>query len=518
LGAYALANVVLYGALMPLWEGFDEPFHYGYVQQLAAGRGLVDLRDARLTKEVAASFSLAPISPVVKVNLPTAPLYGEYFSWPAARRAQTREALNSIPREWRWADASVLNYEAHHPPLAYVALAIPERLFGRIPLPGRVLLLRWLAAVAGAVMLATGTWALCGELGVAEPFREMVVFCILSLQMTWATIAHVGNDWLAVPLAIWTLVFTIRSAAAPTTRNIALVSVFVSAGLLTKAYFLAIEPLVFVVCALRGRRRALMHCAILAIAAAPWYIRNQALYGTLTGMREARAGLGPSAVLANALRIDWPKVIQDTVRFALWTGNNTFRPFSTKTIDILVLLCTAGLLLWAIGRKRAAEWITALYCALFVLALAYDAVLSHLSTWGVSSIPSPWYAQVIVAPLIALAFLGAARRGCGGRVLAASIAILCGYILAVTYLCRLIPIYSGFDGRGSIRAIVDLYRTRFGKVEEKLGHAALGPPALIFSFTVLALVLILVQEVRFIRRMLPRNLSTRVLPRASASP
>ena len=29
--AYGAANALLYATLLPLWEGFDEPFHYSYV-------------------------------------------------------------------------------------------------------------------------------------------------------------------------------------------------------------------------------------------------------------------------------------------------------------------------------------------------------------------------------------------------------------------------------------------------------------------------------------------------------
>ena len=518
LAAYALVNAILYSALLPLWEGFDEPFHFAYVQQAAAGRVFTDLRAARLTKEVALSIPLAPVSPVVKVNLPCAPVYAEYFSWSAARRARDREALNAIPPELQWDTAPVPNYEAHHPPLAYIALAVPERLFGGMPLPNRVLLLRVLAAITGSLLLFAGAWALCQELGVAEPFRTIAVFCALSSQMTWATIAHVANDWLAVPLAIWTLVFTIRCVTTPTTRNIVLVSLLVSAGLLTKAYFVAIEPLVFGVCAWRGVRRLALHCAIVAVAALPWYIRNLVLYGSLTGMVEARAGIGHSAVLHNALSLNWPTVIRDSIRFALWTGNNTFRPFSTMTIDLLVVMYVAGLLLWAIGPKRAADWVTLGYCGLFLAALAYAAVLAHLSTWGVSAVPSPWYAQAIAAPSVTLAVLGAARGGWAGRALACGMAILCGYILAVTYWFRLIPAYSGFEGRGSVGVILGLYGSHLGEVIEKLGHAALGSPLLIFGLALLAIALIVVQEVRFMTQMLPASPSSPALPPDSASP
>jgi len=36
--AYGLLNATLYTGLLPLWEGFDEPFHFAYVQQLANGQ------------------------------------------------------------------------------------------------------------------------------------------------------------------------------------------------------------------------------------------------------------------------------------------------------------------------------------------------------------------------------------------------------------------------------------------------------------------------------------------------
>src|SRR5947209_6416851 len=60
--AYALMNAVLYSMLLPLWEGFDEPFHFGYVQYLANGNGFPDPRTSRLSQEVGSSLSLAPAS------------------------------------------------------------------------------------------------------------------------------------------------------------------------------------------------------------------------------------------------------------------------------------------------------------------------------------------------------------------------------------------------------------------------------------------------------------------------
>jgi hypothetical protein len=94
---YAILNAVLYSMLLPLWEGFDEPFHFGYVQQLANGRAFPDARSARLSREAWQSIRLAPASDAVKANLPEVVTYSEYFSWPAARRSDAQRSLREIP-------------------------------------------------------------------------------------------------------------------------------------------------------------------------------------------------------------------------------------------------------------------------------------------------------------------------------------------------------------------------------------------------------------------------------------
>ena len=93
--AYALVNAVLYSVLLPLWEGFDEPFHFAYVQQLGNWQGLPDARTARLSREVGASILLAPASQPVKQNLPQVTTYTEYFSWPAAERIGVKRQLRA---------------------------------------------------------------------------------------------------------------------------------------------------------------------------------------------------------------------------------------------------------------------------------------------------------------------------------------------------------------------------------------------------------------------------------------
>ena len=498
--AYGLANAVLYSSLLPLWEGFDEPFHFGYVQNLANGYGLPDARTARLSREVAASILLAPASHVVKQNLPQVTSYSEYFSWPVERRRQVQQRLWAIPPALRWHTSEFLNYEAHHPPLAYLILSVPERLLEGASLPKRVLALRIIAAVASALLLHAGAARLFSELRVADPYRSLAMFCLLSSQMTWATLAHVANDWLAVPTSIWALVALIRYGNLPNPRNAALMAVFLSLGLLTKAYFLAVVPLGLALSVFRRRWRELgLTIVLISTLAGPWYARNFILYGELTNMQESRGGLDVAAMLDGATRLKWMSMIPSSAREALWTGNNTLRTFSANTLNLMLWLSLAALFLWLAARHEAAELIVLAYCLLYILALAYVSVLTYLYTPGGRAGPSPWYTQVLFAPMLALMFLGAMRWRRIGGVVGLGIGLLFGYVLAATYAAKLIPLYAGDEGRMPLVKFVQLYAYDASRLTTNLDCTALAPARGIFIVAGIVISMIVVQQIMFVR-------------------
>jgi hypothetical protein len=500
---FAVLNALLYSLLLPLWEGFDEPFHFGYVQQLATGGGFPDARRAVLSREVRQSVLLAPASDSVHANMPEVTTYSEYFSWPPARRAAVQQALRSIPHADRSQPSAAGNYEAQQAPLAYILLALPERLLAGLPLPSRVLILRLIAALAGSLLLFAATDSLCSQFALDAADRNAVLFCVLSSQMTWATLAHVSNDWLAVPLAVWTLVFMLRAASSPALADLVIASLLLSAGLLTKAYFLALIPILAAISAIRGRLRGCLTCtAVLTIGAGPWYLRNYLLYRTITGMQEARTGIGPAKVLTAAFRLHWLRVAATAVRAALWTANNTFRSFSVTTLNLLIAVCAAALLLWIFRRHSTAEWIVAAYCAAFTLAIAYATAVVYVRTADPASTPAAWYAQVLVAPTLVLILLGTTKHCRAGPALAMAILILFGYVFALTYVFKLIPLYAGYTGRATLSDISALYLTRFHILQGNLSSVTLGPAPLVlvlaFGGTLAALAL----EIRLVRDIL----------------
>ena len=499
--AYGLANAILYSALLPLWEGFDEPFHFGYVQRLANGHGPPDPRSTTLSREVANSILLAPASAPVKHNLPRVTTYSEYFALPPSKRAEIEVQLRAIPPDLRWQSSDLLdNYEGQHPPLAYLVLAAPERLLARVPLPARVLVLRVIASVIATLLLYAGASKLYSELGLSESYRAAAIFCVFSLQMTWATVAHVANDWLAVPLAVWTLTAAIGYWTAPRTAAAARLAGLIAAGLLTKAYFLAMVPLVVVICLARKRwmHLALAAGIILAVAA-PWYVRNAVTYGALTRMQEARAGFGPESAIQSTETLDWTSTAVASLRSWLWTGNNSFTSFSLLTEAAIIATWLGALVLWGAGRHTEPEWITALYAFLFAAALIYATLLSHASSGGIAKAAAPWYSQVLAAPLLGLAYLGCGRWRRLGGIAAAILVALFGYVLVATYLAKLIPLYSGYQERDSLPLLWMLYSERLGDLSQNLDLLSLAPAGVIFALTALVVALALALALEIMR-------------------
>ena len=314
--------------------------------------------------------------------------------------------------------------------------------------------------------------------------------------MTWATLAHVSNDWLAVPVAVWTLVALNRYILDPSLRGAALAAVALVVGLLTKAYFLAFVPLLVGVCALRRRWKDLAAAfGILFVLAGPWYGQNLVRYGVLTGTQEARDGVGIRAALHGAGTLNWLAAIPSSARWALWTGNNSFLAFSAKTLDILIVGILMALLLWGMSRHSAPEWTTVSYCGLFFGALGYEAATNYVYTHGAATGSGPWHAQVLSAPVLGLAFLGSSRNEKFGRVVASVLVLLFGYVLFATYAVKLIPLYGGYEGRTSLRELALLYTHGSGQLIENLRQVTLGPPLVVCGLAATTVLLAVAQSI-----------------------
>lgn len=248
---------ILYAAYTPAWQAPDEPAHYNYVQYLADQRRF----------------------PVLKA--------GDY---PAAYLEEIKAAL--FPPDMSIAP---IRYEFHQPPLYYL-LAVPVyRLFG-----GALWGLRLLSLGLGALLLLVAYWAV-REIAPERPILALgttafIAFSPMHLAMT----AAANNDTLAELLLATIILVSIRylkAAAEPSGEQrdfefLVLLGIATGLGLVTKASVYIALPLVLGAIAIRhlwlerptpplarSAKDAGLYLLPAMAFAAPWWLRNMALYG-----------------------------------------------------------------------------------------------------------------------------------------------------------------------------------------------------------------------------------------------
>jgi hypothetical protein len=477
LAAYAVLNGMLYACLMPLWEGFDEPFHYAYVQRLATRGGLPISGKTPLSAELWQSLHLAPGSYLVKRNLPFVMTYSEYFALPPADRESLRNRLDTLDTALRHDDVpGTSNYEAQQPPLAYAVLAVTDRLWADVPLPARILRLRLLCAVSAGLLVAFLTLWLAELLGLPAPARYGAAFVVLSSQMLYACVARVANEWLAIPAVVLVLIATVRFQRRPDNSAAVLAGAAMAVALLAKSY--SLSWVVFAACVMLyvAWRPALVALGIAAVAAGPWYWRNMRLYGDLSGIMLAKK-VGFADALRQLPSIPWPKVAIASARGALWTGNNSFTSFSAGTLHLVLLLMLVAGVMWLRSPRKKEERLVAAGCLSYVPALIYYCCMIAAYGGEPSITVAPWYLQVLSPPVACLLFLGCARSGRWGRILAGALVLLATYMICATYVLKLIPLYSGYPA-ASVR-LRDLWRwyTHDPARQDLLTATALASPA-----------------------------------------
>ncbi len=490
LATYGVLNALLYASLLPLWEGFDEPFHYAYVERLATHGDFPVIGKTPLNAEIWESLHLAPASDSVKRNLPFVTSFSEYFALPSAELSARRSRLLSLSPALRGDDVpATSNYEAQQPPLAYLLMVVPDRIWANLPLPARILRLRLFCAIAAALMVMSLTLWLATLLGLDARAQYAAVFIVLSSQMFYACVARVGNEWLAIPSIALILIAAIRFHREPRLRNAALFGAALALALLSKSY--ALSWTLFGVCVLvyhawrnrKARMPAAVALGTVAIVAGPWYVRNFRLYGNLSGILLAeRVGIGKA--LRTLPSLPWAKILIEAAHGALWTGNNSFTSFSGWTTNLLLVLMLGALALWLGTIPNSVhltdEWLIAAGCLSYIPALAYYCGMMSAFTGarGVS-IPS-WYLQVLSVPAACLLVLGCARSGWWGYLTGVALVMLSAYMLCTTFLMKLIPLYSGYPPTGSRLTEIWRWYIHDPRRQELLTNTALGRPATIW--------------------------------------
>lgn len=405
--------------------------------------------------------------------------YERYFQLPIAERQRRRAALTGLPQWLQSAATGPENYEAQQPPLAYLALTSLDLFAGETPLPHRIWVYRVACACASVVLFVFAMSALGSQMGIRPAYIAAAIFVLFSTQSLFGAIAHVANDWLSLPLIPLVLLAAAKFWNQPDRRSCVLLAAALATGLLTKSYFLVFVPPVAVLVSWRsGPRMTALWLGILAVVAGPWYLRNVLLYGNLTGLQSAVRAIPGRAVLHMFLTIPWHTALPAMARGGLWTANNSFAAFSKATLNIVLLLLSAGGALWALRWRtlpnHPAHGIVAAGTLVFAAIPIYAMALFGAVRGEAHANANSWYSAGLLPCVLLIAFSGCAQGGVAGRVVAIALIAVSCYIVAATYFARLIPLYAGYDAPGRIGWLVDLYTNQWRELLSRLGETALA--------------------------------------------
>ena len=422
-----------YSAAMPVWEGYDEPYHFAYLQQLAAGKGL-PVGAAVVSLEVQHSLHLLPLAWELHLQHLPPPLitYDSFWRLPATdrellilgvRRLSPGEG-NEPATEW------IPNYEFQQMPLYYWLFWIPMRLMGRASLLTRVIALRILSVLlaSAAVPLAYKVVRqVLGEEGKALGATALLVL----LPELMVDLARVGNESLALVLMTIALVYALKTVEQPKRWSawIAL-GLALGLGLLTKAYFLVTLPalvlialyLIWTSLSTHGWKRqtigvTLRSCAAVGIilaVAGRWYWHVHVRTGSWSGQADDAAlhNIALAQKLIAVPSVNWKSGAISILLSHIWFGGWSFLRlpvgwYLLAAVPIAVGVSGVGVR-WM--RERAGAGpdsqrpqilvLGALYLCFWV-GLAYHVLITFMNT-GVSA-STGWYLYcLVVAELVLL--------------------------------------------------------------------------------------------------------------------
>jgi 4-amino-4-deoxy-L-arabinose transferase-like glycosyltransferase len=461
----------------PVWEGFDEYSHFAYLEHVASRWGLITDRDT-VPQDITESLDVLPLPRAMQPQLQDGKPrldYESYWALSPAERANLAARLHAIRPatqerlESRW----LFIYEKQQPPLYYWMMSPLYWICRDWPLVDRVMLIRIAGMLLGSLVvpatyflvvpLADARWALgAAALAVSMPGLVMAV-------------SRTGNECMAVAVGSALVLAAAKLARSgteerePANKSAWLVGLALSAGLLTKAYFLSCVAMLALWMLWRITRKAPLvaiakqACAVFGlplILAGWWYVRNLLQTGSVSGEQTdaAMQQMPWSARLAALAGVRWWRAL-DTLFFShIFIGGWSFltvRSWMYHVLGALFAMAIVGVVIALVsGRsglrgnhvpadvRRSLSMLTLLEAGLLV-SLAYHtlvmfAVLHESATNG-------WYlyslaaAECLLVPWGLAFWLGERWKATVFPVLAALFAALDLFAMHV----YLLPYYTG---------------------------------------------------------------------------
>ena len=420
LGIYAFGLAQI--AILPPFEGFDEPGHYSYLQQIAE-TGTWPRHGDAMSANIDDYLKVAPTAAAMSPRW----TYQSFMTADAGVIAAGRDAIHAEPSSpGAWRPGTIVNWEAQHPPLYYALLAPAYRWSAGWSLGARLLLLRSISYTLAwsAQVLASLGAIRHAKLNSLPPGIVILSPALWALMfpMWFPDMARLGNDSLVVVLAACVGLLAGRLVGEPRGPGLHLgLGVVLGLGLITKATFLPLTLATLGLLAWRCWRQrrssevkgalvGFMACAFACVCVAGWWyvvqiVQMGSMIGSnddinLGGLNGLREGLVQHGSVSAFLRM--PVIFELSM---IWAGtwSAVFPPLVT-IVPLLAAPVVLALAAAAALRTRILTFVDVLAMstlALFTLGLAYHSVILIAET---GSAAPAWYLQSfapVLWPLLA---------------------------------------------------------------------------------------------------------------------
>lgn len=428
LSVYLLALFLVglgYIAIMPPFEGFDEPAHYASLRQIA-DTGTIPLYGKSFLPQDVADYRGPVAYRTLMPPFDSGLVYPEFFAQP--------ELVDRFMRDYRqtrapqpYVPSTELNWEAQHPPLYYMLLAPLLRLFGSTPFVTQILILRTASYGLALGGVLFGLLAIPWSGSIVKTQAAITGFLLypIMLPMFFPEFARIGNDSLCLLFAGMTA-FCLNKTIENEYRMVwpLALGIALGLGLLTKAFFLPVTASVVAFLLLGlwyGRRdkawrllrirNGTVAAAVAVIIGGGWYVHNMIAQGDLIGSHDAIVLAGQGGILAGLKQhfLVYALVRGGVVTLItwIWAGTWSLVRLSPLLYVPMLLLVGAAIIALALSLRRAAVgdplWLVAMLFVFFGAGLLYHVVIVIAS--GGEGGTAGWYLHILMpwaAPALGL--------------------------------------------------------------------------------------------------------------------
>jgi len=502
-----VAKIAFYSSFVPLWEGYDEFSHFGFVQYLAAKHSLPGLLHATASKEIDESLRLAPVPWTIRDWRSGWTTHDEYWRLPPEVRGDRQTKLLGLPPQSALESAPDLSlYEAQQPPLAYLALVLPYAIFQSSPLVARA----WIVRIAGGLIasLIVPVGFLTSRRFVRNEWNALGVTAVItSMPELILSVNHGGNEPLAILFSAG-CVYGL-SLAADDARHFGsslFTGVMLGLGLLTKTYFLAVVPAVCIAYAVtwygrpRFRRRILFELftvlGIAAVIAGWWYARAILITGTLTGEQTAIAARHSDISIVRAtISIDWRGATDFSLFSYIWLGGWSLlvlRTWMYRVVEFVFLGAGAGIVFLPRRTSRIVSepgWL-AIFLVMqlfFWTGMMWHALMAFRASAQARAFGFYAYALVIPEVICLIAGIAALIPRAAVRFIVPALVTCFAALELFGVVFYLMPYYAGFTGHSSKGSVPAISLPAFGNFGQLFRNLAVNKPAFLTPVVLIGL-------------------------------